>query len=301
MRTYVAIDASYLAHHARHALHFISFQHDRGALFIEYTRRCLQMCERFSTTRIAWCWDSRKSWRRMLFPDYKRNRKKDPSEMDELLAMFGQMKMARREWLPAIGFQCHLRQSGYEADDHMARIALIKREKDRLFLVTSDKDLYQCLHKGTAMYDPFDNSIYNNTSLQKEYGLTPVQWWHMKAIAGCPSDNVPGIRGVGEPSAIKYLRREPLPKHIQQKIEGADFFEWGCADRETLQLVRLPFRLLPGTKAPEGYEELPPHMPIIKRAQIDTKELMRIAKSLEVDHVLKNDLPRWEVVTRENQ
>jgi 5'-3' exonuclease len=78
-------------------------------------------------------------------------------------------------------------------------------------MVTTDKDLFQCICEQIGWYSPIQNKAWYYRSFMTEYGIEPRQFALVKAIAGCSSDNVPGIKGVGDKTALKYVKNE-LPK-----------------------------------------------------------------------------------------
>ena len=208
--------------------------------------------EMFDTPHIIFCWDSKTSKRQEIFSKYKLNRIIRQKEMNEEELNFEytfrfQMKMLRLKYLPMIGFQNIFCQKGYEADDLIASLCLSISEKSNIVIITSDQDLYQCLTTNIFIYDPNKRKRMTLQGLYKQYGVRPHEWKMMKAIAGCSTDNVPGVKGIGEKTALKYLI-EGLSDTTKafQRINSEQ--GWKIYKRN-LKLVSLPFQgAFQGTK-----------------------------------------------------
>ena len=104
-------------------------------------------------------------------------------------------------------------------------------------MVTADGDLYQCISEAVAWWDPGRDSMLGPSGFMKKKGLAPEAWARAKALMGCHSDNVKGISGIGEITAVKYLTGLPIPDKKRIAIE--------CAEGQTifqrnLSLVELP-------------------------------------------------------------
>jgi 5'-3' exonuclease len=200
--------------------------------------------ELFHTKRIVFCWDSKFSKRTELFPDYKKKRiekYKDwtEKELRREDAFRIQMKKLRRVYLRQIGYRNVFCQKGYEADDLMASVAFNLPKGDEAIIITSDQDLLQCIRYNISCYDPRKNKVMTLQKFKKEYGIIPEQWVTVKCLAGCSTDEVPGIYRIGETTALKYLHGE-LKKESKayQKIRKDS-----CAvHKQNYPLVCLPFK-----------------------------------------------------------
>jgi len=151
----------------------------------------------------AICIDSPKSWRRDRYPAYKANRPAKDAVMIEQLRKC-------QEDLAADGFAI-LGAEGYEADDVMATAAEAMVE-DHVTIVSADKDMLQCLSicDGDNVVDILNPNTSPPTTitvatLKRDKGLTPSQIPHWLALMGDTSDNVPGVKGVGDKTACKLL------------------------------------------------------------------------------------------------
>lgn len=95
---------------------------------------------------------------------------------------------------------------GYEADDILGTFSR-KAEAEGMdsLIVTGDRDSFQLITDHTRIYYTKDNSVIDTEALASRYGLSPSQMRDLKALMGDPSDNIPGIAGIGEKTALKLL------------------------------------------------------------------------------------------------
>lgn len=101
-----------------------------------------------------------------------------------------------------------LRVPGFEADDVMASVAEQLRNEDiQIYLVSRDKDLEQLLTDRVHMYDPTKGEVIDPATLLETKGYTPEQSLEIQNLVGDSTDNIPGIRGVGNKTAIKLVNQ----------------------------------------------------------------------------------------------
>lgn len=175
----------------------------------------ITIAERWQTNQFVWCFDTPPTIRKGIFAGYKENRK--PRTEDEA-AMRSEVKKQIEhvfEVLGEIGFKNRFRFPGFEADDVVATVAndVYQSRRDgnpiRAVIISADKDLWQCLAKGVSIcsgisgVEPLTKKKFVNA-----YGIQPAMWAEVKALTGCKGDNVPGIDGIGDVNAVKYLRSE---------------------------------------------------------------------------------------------
>lgn len=214
-----------------------------GVIF-HFLKSITQLKDDFQTDRIVFCFESKKSFRRDIYPEYKlkRSQKKEMSD-DEFVAYMelkSQIQALRKTYLPQIGFKNVLSQTGMESDDIMAAIALKYGPTDDVVLVTSDSDLFQCVTETVSIYSPQKRTFISYLWVEKQYGITPKKWALFKAIAGCKSDEVKGIPGIGEITALKYLRGE-----LDRKSKAFNTIqspESRAIVRRNRPLVELPYK-----------------------------------------------------------
>jgi len=201
------------------------------------------LAEMFDSNEFIFVWDSGKYFRKDIFPEYKGEREeKSPEEIEALNLSFPQFKQLRKEVLPQLGFNNNLIQTGMETDDIIA--AITKNYEDEFVIISRDGDLYQLLSSRVSMYDPTFKRVTTQETFREKWDIHPNEWWLVKAIAGCSSDNVPGVPGVAEKTAIKYMKNllKPTTKAFR------NITAWKKKIDRNVLLVKLPYE---GTIVPE--------------------------------------------------
>ena len=164
--------------------------------------------------------DIGKTFRHEKYDDYKGGRDETPNDLKI------QFPVAK-EILKAMGI-CYLEVQGYEADDIIGTYAkLIDDNKDyEGVIVSSDKDLLQLIsnHNTVKLLKTKDSIMMTPEMFKENYGVEPLRMTDLKGLMGDASDNIPGVKGIGEKTAIKLLTQynnlENLYEHIDE-IKGA--------------------------------------------------------------------------------
>ena len=164
---------------------------------------------------IAVAFDIGKNFRRQKYETYKAGRAKTPDELKE------QMPYARKI-LDAMGIK-YFELEPYEADDIIGTLAR-KVDEDEDFdatIVSSDKDLLQLISKevDVKLLKQKDYIRYNRDTFFKDYGFEPIRMIDFKGLAGDPSDNIPGVKGIGEKTAISLLQKYDTVEGIYEHID----------------------------------------------------------------------------------
>lgn len=246
-KTWLLLDCQYLCYRAFHTTGELTFNEVKTGVIYGFLRDIRGFQELHRTTNIVFCFDSRQSERRKAYPPYKLKRKKLVEAMSEedkelRLEMHKQVVKLRREYLPALGYRNILFQKGYEADDMIGSVVFntLPDTGDQGIIIGSDRDLYQLLGPLVSMWNPIKSKMTTFQSFYKDYGIMPVDWARVKAYVGCETDDVEGIKGVGDKTAVKWIKNELNKKSkIWAKIKR----EVGTFERN-LPLVKLPY---PGT------------------------------------------------------
>ena len=153
-----------------------------------------------------------KTFRRKLFPDYKAQRK--PMDPD----IFSQMKMAQ-QIVALLGFSI-ISHELYEADDIMGMISRFGEEHEMdSIIISSDRDMYQLITDHTFVMSPRNSDLIDKNYLQEHYQLTPDQWIELKILQGDRSDNIPGIPGIGEVTALQLIQQYGSIQNIYQSMD----------------------------------------------------------------------------------
>src|SRR5512143_3421224 len=166
-----------------------------------FARELLRILEQEKPEYLAVAFDTGRTFRHEIFPDYKATRAKMP---DDLRAQLGKI----RELVDAFNIP-RLEMEGYEADDVLGSIARLCADKGMgVKIVTGDRDLLQLVNARTAVYLAGDDQNYiTPEDVVRKLGVRPDQVVDYKAIVGDKSDNIPGVAGVGEKTAISLLEK----------------------------------------------------------------------------------------------
>ncbi|KKS93910.1 MAG: polymerase I protein [Parcubacteria group bacterium GW2011_GWA2_43_13] len=142
------------------------------------------------------------TFRDELFDAYKANREKKP---DELYAQIPRI----REVAESLGLFCVSKQ-GVEADDVIGTLAELFKKGTDVEILTGDLDTLQLIEDNVTVFTfkqgVKDMVVYDTAAVVARYGLVPDQMIDFKALRGDPSDNIPGVRGIGEKGAIELLK-----------------------------------------------------------------------------------------------
>lgn len=236
---WLLIDVSYMCYRAFYTTGGLTYKDISTGVVYGFLRDVLTLCEQHDTNRVVFCFDRDKNLRKEIFPAYKSSRVhgKTPAEKLARKHMLMQMKSLRLDYLPRMGFRNIFSELGYEADDVIASVCLNSLGNDKAYIVSADADLYQLLTGNVSVWSPTKYKLYTLQSLYKEYGVTPSQWAEVKAIAGCKGDDIPGVKGVGEKIAAKYLLGQLKEESVAYKMIRLAREQ----TRFNTRLVRLPF------------------------------------------------------------
>jgi DNA polymerase-1 len=232
------LDCNGICHALSHTVGELSHNGMETGIIFGFLLQLFTLQKRFHPHRWVFAWDSRLSLRKHIYSQYKGNRaiKRSPQEEDLRSSVFRQFDLLRINILPSLGFDCILYVNGYEADDLLA--CAVGQIGGKKVIVSQDHDLYQLLGEHCTMYNSRTRSLFTETDFRTQYGINPEQWVEVKAIAGCPGDNVQGILHVGEATAIKYLTGQLSYK---SKTYASIRQQWWDQVQLNRRLVRLPF------------------------------------------------------------
>ena len=165
---------------------------------------------------IAVAFDVGKNFRKEKYDFYKEGRQETP---DDLIK---QMPIAR-EILTAMGIK-YLELEPYEADDiigTLSKMADLDQEYDAT-IISSDKDLLQLISEGTDVKLLKQTGFikFNPETFKANYGIEPIKMIDLKALMGDQSDNIPGVRGIGEKTALKLLQEYGSLEAIYENIDS---------------------------------------------------------------------------------
>ena len=137
--------------------------------------------------------------RHEIFPEYKANRLKVPEDLAAQIPLV-------KEVLDALGIP-RIEIPGVEADDIIGTLSRVAEEQGmRVVIVSSDKDLYQLVSDRVVVRDGLREQTVGEAEVRETFGVEPRQVVDLLALAGDPSDNVPGVPGIGEKTAAALLQ-----------------------------------------------------------------------------------------------
>ncbi|HDZ76508.1 MAG TPA: DNA polymerase I [Candidatus Omnitrophica bacterium] len=163
---------------------------------------------------VSVCFDvSKETFRNKQFKDYKKER---PPMPDELVTQIPIIK----EIISAYNFCIHEKE-GFEADDVIATIAKKLEKKFDVFVVSGDKDMMQLVNDHIKIYNPYHkNLIIDKKAVFSKFGIKPENMVDLMALMGDAADNIPGVKGIGEKTAGKLVKKyssiDNLLMHIDE-------------------------------------------------------------------------------------
>lgn len=221
MKILVLIDANALIHRAFHALPPLRNQTGLATNAVYgFSSTLLKMLKDLEPDYIAAAYDmAGPTFRHDAFENYKAHRTKAPDEL------YSQIPYTKKV-LEAFGIpSCEMR--GYEADDIIATLTeKLGQEKDlKIIIVTGDLDALQLVKdKKVVVYTMkkglSDTIIYDKDSVMERYGLKPEQLTDYRGLKGDPSDNIPGVPGIGDKTASELLKEYDSIENLYKETKS---------------------------------------------------------------------------------
>ena len=219
-QTLMLLDGNSLAFRAFYALPAENFKTQGGLTtnaVYGFTAMLINLLRDEQPSHVAAAFDvSRQTFRKEKYPEYKEGRSATPDEFR------GQIDITK-EVLGALGITV-LAEAGFEADDIIATLATqAENEGYRVLVVTGDRDSLQLVSDDVTVLYPrkgvSELTRFTPEAVVEKYGLTPAQYPDFAALRGDPSDNLPGIPGVGEKTATKWISEYGT---LQSLVDNAD-------------------------------------------------------------------------------
>jgi len=157
--------------------------------------------------RIFLIWDSKKSWRQNVFLPYKQNRSHFGDDLEQLKKFIKFRQSLKKIIYNHTGYR-QIEIQNLECDDIIAYMVRTRPNK-QIIIVSGDRDFYQLLSDNVFIFKSHKGryQLYTNKEFQREYELDPSQWVDVKCLMGDSSDNIKGVPGIGEKSALKFIRQ----------------------------------------------------------------------------------------------
>lgn len=208
------IDGTAYIHRGYHAVRNLS--NSRGlptnAIF-SFTRMLIKLIREKSPEYAVVCFDAKgPTFRHEIFEDYKANR---PAMAEDMAVQIPYIKKIVR------GFKLHmLEQQGYEADDLIGSLA-VRAEKEgfHVVIVSGDKDFAQLVTDRITIWDPMKEITIDKEAVLKKFGVEPSRVVDVMALAGDTSDNIRGVPGIGEKTAIQLIKEFGSLEGLYEQVE----------------------------------------------------------------------------------
>jgi len=218
----IIIDGNALIHRAFHALPPLKTK--KGELInavYGFLLVFLRAIKEFQPDYIVATFDTAKpTFRHKDFKEYKSKRPHAPKELTEQIPK-------TKEILTAFNVPC-FEKEGFEADDIIGTIARLAPKKQVIpeietIILSGDLDVLQLIDKNTKAYilrkGLKDTILYGEEQVKERYGILPDQLVDFRALRGDPSDNIPGVTGIGEKTAIQLIKDFGSLENIYRQIE----------------------------------------------------------------------------------
>lgn len=221
-KRYMLVDGHAIVHRAFHAIQHLSTKigEPTNAVY-GFVSLLLRAIKEIKPTHIAIAFDLEDpTFRHKQYKEYKATRVK---AADELHAQVPRIKEVVRSLAIPI-----FEDKGYEADDVLGTLAEKiceenKRQNFEVLIATGDLDTLQLVNDNVKVYTSrkglTDVTIYDRAAVKERYGITPEQFVDFKAIKGDPSDNIPGITGIGEKGALDLIKEFGSLENIYKNLD----------------------------------------------------------------------------------
>ncbi len=215
-KTLYLIDGSSYVYRAYHAIRS-GLQNSKGlptnAVF-GFCKMLTKLMEEKNPAYLAVLFDMKgPTFRHELYAEYKANRPPMPEELAMQLPYIRQIVEGYR--IPLLSVQ------GYEADDLMGTLARQARSEGfSVVLVTGDKDFIQLLTENISLWDTMKDKVKTPAAVRKEMGIEPEQMTDVMALWGDTSDNIPGVPGIGQKTALSLIKTYGSLDKLYEQLEN---------------------------------------------------------------------------------
>jgi DNA polymerase I len=234
------VDGSALVHRAFHALPPLTVPkigESIGAVY-GFAMMLVKAINDLKPTHYAIAFDRKApTFRHQLFDQYKAHR---PKMDEELAVQFGRV----REVVNTFGIPI-FEMDGYEADDILGALSTqaMRQDMDTVIL-TGDADMMQLVSPKVKVYYPrpggsfSDAILYDGEAVKKRYGVDPPQIADIKALKGDASDNIPGVPGVGDKTALKLIEQFSSVEQLLQRLDEVQPEKLKVKLKENIELIK---------------------------------------------------------------
>ncbi len=213
-KTIYLIDGTAYIHRAYHAIRGLT--NSKGlptnAIF-GFTRMLIKLMEDRSPEYIGMFFDAKgPTFRHDIYQEYKANRPSMPEDMAVQIPYIKEVTAAFN--LPIIEMQ------GYEADDLIGTLARkAETEGFDVVMVTGDKDFMQLVTEKAAIWDPMKENTIDLETIREKYGIEPHQMIDVQGLSGDTTDNIPGVPGIGQKTALDLVKTYNSMLELYEKLD----------------------------------------------------------------------------------
>ena len=283
MKKLVVIDGNSLANRAFYAIPMLS--NSKGIItnaVYGFTNMLQKLIQQEQPDYLAVAFDvSRKVFRHEQYADYKAQRKGMPEELRDQMGIIKDVLRAMN--VPIF------EQEGYEGDDVIGTmVKWAEQQGIESVIVTGDKDSLQLITDKTSVHltkkGISELGMYDYANFQAEYNLVPDQIRDLKGLMGDSSDNIPGVPGVGEKTALKLLHDYGTIEELYQHLDDFKGKKLGDKLRDNEDMAHLSKKLA------TIYCEVPLELSeeALRRHPFNRPALMQLYKDLELKSLIKD-------------
>ena len=213
-KTIYLIDGTAYIHRAYHAIRGLT--NSKGlptnAVF-GFTRMLIKLMEDRNPEYVGMFFDARgPTFRHEIYADYKANRPPMPEDMAVQIPYIKKITTAFN--LPIIEMQ------GYEADDLIGTLARMAEKMGfTVIMITGDKDFMQLVTEKSSIWDPMKESATDLQTIREKFGIEPRQMIDVQGLSGDTADNVPGVPGIGQKTAITLIKTYNSMQELYAKLD----------------------------------------------------------------------------------
>ncbi len=282
------IDGSALAYRSYYAFirnPLINSKGENTSAPFGFTNSMMKILREEKPDYIAIVFDTKApTFRHELFKEYKSTRAKMPEEMEAQLPRIRQIVSAMNLMV--------IEMDGYEADDIMGTLAVQGKKKGmEVILVTGDKDFLQLVNEDVKVLNPRKSGqeieLINKDNVKEKFGVPPDKVVDVLGLMGDKSDNVPGVPGIGEKTALELIKKFGSLENVLDNFEKIKRKNIKESLKEHKDIARLSKKLVtididvPFKLDLEG----------LKRIEFDYSKLKKLFKELEFSTFLKEITP----------
>ena len=284
------VDGSLYIHRAYHAIKNLS--NSKGlptnAIF-GFTKMTLKLIHEKRPKYIAIAFDAKgPTFRHQLYKDYKATRPPMPEDLVEQLPYIKSVVKGLNVKMIEI--------EGYEADDIIGTLARAGEEKKfHVVIISSDKDFRQLISSRVSLWDTMKDKFTDYETFTREYGLEPHKIIDIMGLAGDSSDNIPGVPGVGEKTAIDLVRQFQTLENVFDHLEEIKKKRL----KENLEKSKEDAILSKKLVTIERFVPICEEIDDLKIGEPNSRELSEIFRELEFKGLWDQFSPRKETADRD--